>query len=224
MVMNGFDTNFDRANEVYAANTIGFAYMDQPIKVKRDELVRIYLVNVLEYDLDQLVPPARQPLPLLPDRHAQSRRVHRHHDALPGPARDPRVALPYPGKYMFHAHQSEFAELGWQGFFEVADGGAEPPNPQERSGARRGCSGSSRWPDGRDRRDVRRARRPGLADRAGPPAEALVVDKLAAGSRTGPGGAAGSRCWPGSGASGWHKEPMLEFTAESATSEAAEAT
>ena len=28
MVMNGFDTNFDRANELYAANTIGFAYMD----------------------------------------------------------------------------------------------------------------------------------------------------------------------------------------------------
>jgi FtsP/CotA-like multicopper oxidase with cupredoxin domain len=24
-----------------------------------------------------------------------------------------------PGKYMFHAHQSEFAELGWMSFFEV---------------------------------------------------------------------------------------------------------
>jgi FtsP/CotA-like multicopper oxidase with cupredoxin domain len=23
------------------------------------------------------------------------------------------------GKFMFHAHQSEFTELGWQGFFEV---------------------------------------------------------------------------------------------------------
>ena len=33
MVMNGFDTNFDRANEVYAVNTIGFAYMDTPIAV-----------------------------------------------------------------------------------------------------------------------------------------------------------------------------------------------
>ena len=27
--------------------------------------------------------------------------------------------FPYAGKYMFHAHQSEFTELGWQGFFEV---------------------------------------------------------------------------------------------------------
>ena len=44
--------------------------------------------------------------------------------------------FPHPGKYMFHAHQSEFTELGWQGFFEVvADGGAQrdgvrvPPLP-----------------------------------------------------------------------------------------------
>ena len=44
MVMNGFDTNFDRANEMYAANSIPFAYMNRPIQVERDELVRIYLV------------------------------------------------------------------------------------------------------------------------------------------------------------------------------------
>ena len=25
----------------------------------------------------------------------------------------------HPGPFMFHAHQSEFTELGWQGFFEV---------------------------------------------------------------------------------------------------------
>ena len=41
MVMNGFDTNFDRANEVYAANTIGFAYMHTPIAVRREDLVRV---------------------------------------------------------------------------------------------------------------------------------------------------------------------------------------
>ena len=51
MVMNGFDTNFDRANELYAANTIPFAYMNTPIRVARERLVRVYLVNVLEYDL-----------------------------------------------------------------------------------------------------------------------------------------------------------------------------
>lgn len=26
-----------------------------------------------------------------------------------------------PGLYMFHAHQSEFAELGWMGMFDVRE-------------------------------------------------------------------------------------------------------
>jgi FtsP/CotA-like multicopper oxidase with cupredoxin domain len=30
------------------------------------------------------------------------------------------MRFPTPGKYMFHAHQSEFTELGWMGFFEVS--------------------------------------------------------------------------------------------------------
>jgi FtsP/CotA-like multicopper oxidase with cupredoxin domain len=47
MVMNGFDTNFDRSNEVYAVNTVAFAYQQEPIRVKRGQLVRIYLVNAL---------------------------------------------------------------------------------------------------------------------------------------------------------------------------------
>jgi FtsP/CotA-like multicopper oxidase with cupredoxin domain len=28
----------------------------------------------------------------------------------------------YPGPFMFHAHQSEFAELGWMGFFQAEAG------------------------------------------------------------------------------------------------------
>ena len=121
MVMNGFDTNFDRSNEVYAANTIGFAYMDRPIEVKRDELVRVYLVNVLEYDLDQLVPPARQPLPLLPDR-ARRKEPSEYTDTVmlcQGQRGILEWRFPSAGKFMFHAHQSEFTELGWQGFFEA---------------------------------------------------------------------------------------------------------
>jgi FtsP/CotA-like multicopper oxidase with cupredoxin domain len=120
MVMNGFDTNFDRANEIYAANTIGFAYMDKPIMVKKGELIRVYLVNVLEYDL------------------INSFHLHGNlfHYFPTGTGREPSELtdtvmlcqgqrgilewrFPYPGKYMFHAHQSEFTELGWQGFFEV---------------------------------------------------------------------------------------------------------
>jgi manganese oxidase len=122
MVQNGFDTNFDRSNEVYAVNTIAFAYMNEPIRVRRDELVRIYLVNLLEFDL------------------LNSFHVHANffHHFPTGTSLEPveftdtiiqgqgqrsilEMRFPYTGKYMFHAHVSEFAELGWMGFFEVVD-------------------------------------------------------------------------------------------------------
>ena len=149
MVMNGFDTNFDRANEVYAANTIGFAYMHQPIVAKRDELVRVYLVNVLEYDLDQLVPPAREPVPLLPDGHRQGAvGVHRHGDALPGPARDPRVALP--ARRQVHVprapvgvHRARLAGL-LRGPGLMESHAATDRDLRARHGSRPGCSASSR--------------------------------------------------------------------------------
>jgi FtsP/CotA-like multicopper oxidase with cupredoxin domain len=122
MVMNGFDTNFDRSNEVYAVNSVAFEFMHRPIKVKRGELVRIYLVNLLEFDL------------------VNSFHVHANffHHFPTGTSLEPveftdtvvqgqgqrsvlELRFPFPGKYMFHAHVSEFAELGWMGFFEVED-------------------------------------------------------------------------------------------------------
>jgi FtsP/CotA-like multicopper oxidase with cupredoxin domain len=120
MVMNGFDTNFDRSNEVYAVNTVAFAYQHEPIRVKRGQLVRIYLVNALEFDL------------------LNSFHIHANFfDYYPtGTSLEPteltdtviqgqgqrgvlELRFPYEGQYMFHAHVSEFAELGWMGFFEV---------------------------------------------------------------------------------------------------------
>jgi manganese oxidase len=122
MVMNGFDTNFDRANEVYAVNTVAFAYHDRPIRVRRDELVRIYLVNVLEYDLlnsfhvhanfFQYYPTGTSLEPAeLTDTVIQGQ----------GQRGILELRFPFPGRYMFHAHVSEFAELGWTGFFEVVE-------------------------------------------------------------------------------------------------------
>jgi FtsP/CotA-like multicopper oxidase with cupredoxin domain len=122
MVMNGFDTNFDRSNEVYAVNSVAFAYVDRPVRVKRGEPVRIYLVNILEFD------------------QVNSFHIHANFfDVFPtGTSLQPteltdtivqgqgqrailELSFPYTGKYMFHAHVSEFAELGWMGFFEVVE-------------------------------------------------------------------------------------------------------
>jgi len=121
MVMNGFDTNFDRANEVYAANTIGFAYMDEPIKVARDELVRVYLVNVLEYDLINSFHLHGNLFDYIPT--GTSLKPSELTDTVML-CQGQRGILEWrfgsAGRFMFHAHQSEFTELGWQGFFEVA--------------------------------------------------------------------------------------------------------
>jgi FtsP/CotA-like multicopper oxidase with cupredoxin domain len=128
MVMNGFDTNFDADNEVYAVNSVAFHFMRHPIPVRLGELVRIYLVNLTEFD----------PINSF-HLHASFFRVYRTGTALESQEYTDTVMLcqaerailefrlreGWPGRYMFHAHQSEFAELGWMGFFEAAGGGGE---------------------------------------------------------------------------------------------------
>jgi FtsP/CotA-like multicopper oxidase with cupredoxin domain len=120
MVMNGFDTNFDRENEVYAVNTVAFDYAERPIRVKRGELVRIYLVNLVEFDplnsfhihanfFDYYPTGTRLQPTEFTDTVVQGQ----------GQRGILELRFPHGGKYMFHAHVSEFAELGWMGFFEV---------------------------------------------------------------------------------------------------------
>jgi FtsP/CotA-like multicopper oxidase with cupredoxin domain len=122
MVLNGFDTNFDRSNEVYAANSIGFAYMNKPIVAKRNELVRVYLVNVLEFDLVNSFHLHGNLFDYYP---TGTRRTPSEFTDTVMLCQGQRGILewrfPQAGKFMFHAHQSEFTELGWQGFFEVVD-------------------------------------------------------------------------------------------------------
>jgi FtsP/CotA-like multicopper oxidase with cupredoxin domain len=120
MVMNGFDTNFDRSNEFYAVNTIPFAYMNEPIQVKRDQLVRIYLVNVLEFDPVNSLHVHANFFHYFPT--GTSLEPSEYTDTImqcQGQRGIVELRFPYEGRYMFHAHQSEFAQLGWMGFFEV---------------------------------------------------------------------------------------------------------
>ncbi|WP_239616584.1 multicopper oxidase domain-containing protein [Cohnella mopanensis] len=121
MVMNGYDLDLDGENEVYTVNGYAFAFQAWPIEVKADELVRIYLSNFTEFDLINSFhlhanffkyyevgadPDAR---PVWTDTIMQCQ----------GQRGILEIVFPEPGKYMFHAHQSEFAELGWMGFFEA---------------------------------------------------------------------------------------------------------
>jgi FtsP/CotA-like multicopper oxidase with cupredoxin domain len=121
MVMNGFDTNFDRANEVYAANSIPFAYMNTPIAVARGELVRVYVVNVLEYDLINSFHLHGNLFDWYPTGTSPTAAEFTDTVMLcQGQRGIAEWRFPTAGRFMFHAHQSEFTELGWQGFFEVS--------------------------------------------------------------------------------------------------------
>jgi manganese oxidase len=125
MVMNGFDTNFDNENEVYAVNTVAHAYTKRPIRVVRDRPVRIYLANVVEFDpinsfhlhanffdyFEQgtTLTPTLRTVDLITQVQAQRgilEFTYKDHET---------------GLYMFHPHQSEFTELGWTGMFDVVE-------------------------------------------------------------------------------------------------------
>lgn len=122
MVLNGFDTNFDGENEIYAANTVAFAYQHNPIVVQKGQLQRIYMVNVLEFDV-------------LNSMHLHGNFFHVYRTGTSLTAHDftdtlmmcqgERHVLEFTyqqtGQFMFHAHQSEFAELGWMGLFDVVE-------------------------------------------------------------------------------------------------------
>ena len=122
MIMNGFDTNFDGDNEVYAVNSVAFHHMHHPIPVVRGEVVRIYLVNLLEFDLlnsfhihgqfFDVYPTGTRPTPSAFTDTVQ---------LVQGERAVLELKFRFPGRFMFHAHQSEFAELGWMGLFEVSD-------------------------------------------------------------------------------------------------------
>jgi FtsP/CotA-like multicopper oxidase with cupredoxin domain len=122
MVQNAFDPNFDEDNEVYAVNTVAFHFHYRPLRVRRSELVRIYLVNIVELDP-------------INSFHIHGNFFHRYPT---GTSLEPleytdtviqgqgqrdvlELRFPYTGQYMFHAHKSEFASLGWMGFFEVVE-------------------------------------------------------------------------------------------------------
>ena len=121
MVQHGYNTTFDaEGNQLYAVNGIPFHYMAEPIQVKRGAPVRIYLVNALEFDpinsfhihgnfFDYYPTGTRLEPTEFTDTIIQGQ-------AQRGIC---ELTFPHAGPFMFHAHKTEFAELGWMGFFEV---------------------------------------------------------------------------------------------------------
>jgi FtsP/CotA-like multicopper oxidase with cupredoxin domain len=122
MVMNAFDSNLDGDNEVYAVNTSAFYYRHHPVRVGVGDLCRIYLVNTTEFDLINSFHLHAGMFKVFrtgtrPDQYELTDTIM----MCQGERHLLEFRLENPGMHMFHAHQSEFAELGWMGFFEAVE-------------------------------------------------------------------------------------------------------
>jgi len=122
MVMNGFDTDLDGENEFYTVNGKAFYFQDYPISIKVGELVRVYLVNMTEFDPINSFHLHAEMFYYYPAGTSLAPAEYNDNIML---CQGQRGILEFtyrtPGRYMFHAHQSEFAELGWMGFFDVTE-------------------------------------------------------------------------------------------------------
>lgn len=123
MVLNGFDTDFDSENNFYAANTVPFYYQHHPIEIGLGELIRIYVLNMVEFDpinnfhlhgnLYDYYPTGTQ---RVPSAYTDMITLSQTERGIM------EFRYDYPGPYMFHAHKVEFSEKGWSGIFLVSDG------------------------------------------------------------------------------------------------------
>jgi FtsP/CotA-like multicopper oxidase with cupredoxin domain len=121
MVMSGFDTDGDGENNFYGVNGPALYYAKYPIRVSRARTVRIYLVNMTEFDLINSFHLHgeffRWYATGTTDRYEYTDTVM----LCQGQRGIVEIDFHHTGRFMFHAHQTEFTELGWMGFFEVTD-------------------------------------------------------------------------------------------------------
>nr|WP_254216724.1 multicopper oxidase domain-containing protein [Synechococcus sp. CCY 9618] len=120
LVMGGYDLRNEGHNDLYAFNGIPDHFHRQPIRIRQHQLVRLYLLNMVEFDG-----------PLTFHIHANDFEILRQGSRGEFRERADVITLgvaerqilefryPFPGRYMFHPHQDQVAEKGCMGLFEV---------------------------------------------------------------------------------------------------------
>jgi len=110
----------ERDNEIYSVNGKAFDYVKHPIMLQTGKLYRIYVVNMLEFDLvnsfhihgtmfDYYTAGTDETSDYKTDIVTMSQ----------GDRGIMEFKYDYPGTYVFHAHQTEYTDLGWMGLFDV---------------------------------------------------------------------------------------------------------
>lgn len=120
MIMAGYDVNEDNQNEFYAFNGLPDYYMTHPIPIYQNQLVRLYVLNMIEFNAAATF-----------HIHANFFDVYRTGMSLTPSEKTDVITMGtaerhileftyrYPGKYMFHPHQDVIAEAGCMGLFDV---------------------------------------------------------------------------------------------------------
>jgi FtsP/CotA-like multicopper oxidase with cupredoxin domain len=152
MLMNGYDFNFDqegpafiptaeeavnnempdveeRDNELYSVNGKAFDYVRHPIELVTGEKYRIYLVNMLEFDLVNSMHIHGNMFEYYPAGTSMNpEQVTDIVTLSQGDRGIMEFSYPYPGRYMFHTHINEFADKGWMSFFNVVENSNDSSN------------------------------------------------------------------------------------------------
>jgi FtsP/CotA-like multicopper oxidase with cupredoxin domain len=122
------DGGGDRVNEIYTVNGKAFDYMMNPIVLQTGKPYRIFLVNMLEFDL---VNSFHLHGAMFNYYTAGTDETADYNTDIVTLSQGDRGIMEftyaYPGTYMFHAHQTEFTDLGWMGLFDVRGDPVDPP-------------------------------------------------------------------------------------------------
>ncbi len=120
LIMGSYDTNDDGKNELYAFNGVPDYYMHHPIEIYQHQLIRLYVLNLIELDpavtfhlhanMFQVYPTGMTLQPSYTSDVITMGTAERH--IL-------EFQFKYPGQFMFHPHQDPIAEAGCMGAFKV---------------------------------------------------------------------------------------------------------
>ncbi len=120
LVMAGYDVNGDNSNEFYAFNGLPNYYMQHPIPIYQNQLTRLYVLNMIEFDTAATFHLHANFFEVYPT--GMSLTPSKKTDVITMGTAERHIlefSYRFPGKYMFHPHQDAIAEAGCMGLFEV---------------------------------------------------------------------------------------------------------
>lgn len=121
LIMAGYDVNADRKNELYAFNGIPHYYMHNPIAIQQDQLIRLYVLNMIEFDIAATFHLHANLFTVNQTGRSPTVGSYETDVITMGTAERHILEFKYheTGKFMFHPHQDFMAEAGCMGYFDV---------------------------------------------------------------------------------------------------------